>query len=287
MSVILPEKLPAYEELRKEGIILPAKPRGGRRLKIGLLNLMPLKEMAEIDYLRLLSFSPLDIELTLVSPATHRSRNTSAEHIANYYVTPRQALDKGLDGMIITGAPVEKIDFEQVDYWPELTGLFAELRDKHIPTLYICWGALAGLYYNHGVKKQIYTRKISGVYPHKAVNQSYILRGMDDRFYVPHSRYSGVDRDDVINAPGLKLIAESELSGVYMAESEEFPAVYVTGHSEYSPLTLDFEYHRDLAKGINPEIPANYYPDDDPDKEPMVLWRSHAHLLFSNWLNQL
>ncbi|MDE6303422.1 MAG: homoserine O-succinyltransferase [Paramuribaculum sp.] len=287
MSVILPAYLPAYEELRKEGILLPGKARGGRKLKIGLLNLMPLKQMAEIDYLRLLSYSPLDIELTLVSPATHRSRNTSAEHIATYYVTPQEALEKGLDGMIVTGAPVEKIDFEQVDYWPELTGLFAELRNRRIPTLYICWGALAGLYYHHAVPKQIFTRKISGVYPHRIVNQSYMLRGMDDKFYVPHSRYSGVDREDVTKAVGLRLIAESDQSGVYMAESEDFPAVYVTGHSEYSPLTLDFEYHRDMAKGINPEIPSNYYPDDDPDKEPMVLWRSHAHLLFSNWLNQL
>lgn len=287
MSVILPAYLPAYEELRKEGILLPGKARGGRTLKIGLLNLMPLKQMAEIDYLRLLSYSPLDIELTPVSPATHHSRNTSAEHIATYYVTPREALDKGLDGMIVTGAPVEKINFEQVDYWPELTELFAELRNKRIPTLYICWGALAGLYYHHAVPKRIFTRKISGVYPHRVVNQSYMLRGMDDKFYVPHSRYSGVDREDVIKAEGLRLIAESDLSGVYMAESEDFPAVYVTGHSEYSPLTLDFEYHRDMAKGINPDIPANYYPDDDPDKEPMVLWRSHAHLLFNNWLNQL
>lgn len=263
MSVILPEKLPAYEELRKEGIELPAAPRGARRLKIGLLNLMPLKQMAEIDYLRLLSYSPIDIELTLVSPATHHSRNTSAEHIAAHYVTPGEALEKGLDGMIITGAPVEKIDFEQVDYWPELTGLFAELRKRLIPTLYICWGALAGLYYHHSVPKRIYNRKISGVFPHSAVNKSYMLRGMDDRFYVPHSRYSGVERDDVIKAEGLRLIAESDISGVYMAESETFPAVYITGHSEYSPLTLDFEYHRDLAKGINPDIPSNYYPDDD------------------------
>lgn len=286
MAITTPGKLNAAEALAEEGIDIPGLSFGGRKLRIALVNLMPLKEMTETDFLRLLSSVPVDIELILVAPATHNSRNTSAEHIQAHYVDPEKMLSLNPDGVIITGAPVEKIPFEQVDYWPELTGMMNRLAEADIPALYICWGALAGLYHFHEIEKRQYERKISGVFPHRSLGERRdpVLRGMDDTFYVPHSRYCGVDLADVESCDSLIPVAAGEISGLYIAKAKQLPNYYVTGHSEYAPGTLDFEYHRDLDKGINTEIPANYYPGNNPDMAPEVRWRSHAHLLFANWL---
>ena len=285
MAVFTPGCLPACRELRNEGIDIESPVYGGRPLHIALVNLMPLKEMTETDFLRLLSSCSTDIRLTLVAPATHRSKNTAAGHIDAHYITPRQILDLMPDGVIITGAPVEKLDFEQVDYWPELTQMFDQLAERRVPSLYICWGALAGMYHLHSIPKRQYSAKISGVYPHRAAGSpDRLLRGMDDTFYVPHSRYCGVDVADVERCSGLAVVATGAGSGLYIAAATELPNYYVTGHSEYAASTLDFEYHRDLDKGIDPAIPVNYYPDDDPSRKPEIRWRSHAHLLFSNWI---
>lgn len=289
MAVFTPGVLTAHADLEKEGIELPGNVCGNTPLRIALVNLMPLKEMTETDFLRILSAMPTDIELILVAPATHRSRNTAADYIAAHYIDPRAMLALQPDGVIITGAPVEKIAFEDVDYWRELSGMMDALASARIPTLYICWAALAGIYHFHGIDKQQYARKISGVFPHRAATTPAdpILRGMDDVFYVPHSRYCGVSMSEAAESPSLVTVATGEGSGLYIARARDLPNYYVTGHSEYAPGTLDFEYHRDLDKGIDPDIPLNYYPDNNPDNRPEIKWRGQAHLLFVNWLGMV
>ena len=289
MAVYTPGVLTAHAELEKEGITLPGYECGNRPLRIALVNLMPLKEMTETDFLRILSAMPVDIELMLVAPATHRSRNTSADYIEAHYIDPEAMLALQPDGVIITGAPVEKIPFEEVDYWTELTAMIDALAATSIPTLYICWAALAGIYHFHGIGKQQYDRKISGVFPHRAATtpSDPIRRGMDDVFYVPHSRYFGVSMSEAAESMSLVTVAAGEGSGLYIARAKDLPNYYVTGHSEYAPGTLDFEYHRDLDKGINPDIPMNYYPDNNPDNRPEIKWRGQAHLLFVNWFGMV
>lgn len=258
------------------------------RLTIALVNLMPLKEMTEADFIRLLAPAPYDITLSLVAPVTHRSRNTTAEHIGRFYISPDEMLSLKPDGVIVTGAPVEMLDYETVDYWPELIAMMDGLRRLRIPAIYICWGAMAALYHHYGIAKQMYTRKISGVFPqYPAVENHELFRGMETPYMVPNSRYCGVSRTDIDNHPRLQVAAVSDESGVYMIDALDAPEHYILGHSEYAPGTLDFEYHRDLAKGINPSIPANYYPDDDPEREPVDRWHSHAVGLFTNWLSTL
>jgi homoserine O-succinyltransferase len=247
---------------------------------------MPLKIMTETDLLRLISNTPLQIELDFIDTDSHVSKNTPREHIETFYKKFDDIKHNNYDGFIITGAPVEKVDFEEVDYWEELTEIF-DWAKKHVTsTLYICWAALAGLYHHHGIPKYVLNKKISGVFEHRVRDErNPIFRGFDDVFYVPHSRYSEVRREDIEKVPELKIIAESDDSGVYMVMARGGREFFITGHSEYSPGTLDFEYHRDLEKGINPAIPVNYYLNDDPTQQPIVRWRSHANLLFSNWLN--
>lgn len=290
MSVIISKELPAVEELRAENIATIASEEYADKydnaLKIGLLNLMPLKPMTETDFIRLLAGSALDLELELINVGSHVSKNTPREHIERFYRNFDEIREKEYDGFIITGAPVEKIDFEEVDYWPELTEIFDWTRRNSRSTLYICWGALAGLYHHYGVPKHVFAPKISGVFKHTANEKgNAIFRGFDDEFYVPHSRYSEVRRQDIEQAEGLKIMSESPESGVYMVMGLEGREWFVTGHSEYAPGTLDFEYRRDCKKGLSPAIPANYYRDNNPDNEPVVKWRSHANLLFSNWIN--
>lgn len=290
MPVTVPEDLPAVETLRNENIFIidqnRAKTQDIRPLKIAILNLMPLKIMTETDLLRLLSNSPLQIEIDFIDVENHISKNTPREHIETFYKKFSEIRNEKYDGFIITGAPVEKKDFEEVDYWNELTEIFKWAKHHVTSTLYICWAAFAGLYYHHGVPKQIQDEKISGVFKHR-INDRFnpIFRGFDDEFYVPHSRYSFWNRDDIEKCEGLKILSEGAESGIYMVMANEGREFFVTGHSEYSPLTLDFEYHRDLDKGINPIVPKHYYEDDDPNKQPIVRWRSHANLLFTNWLN--
>lgn len=290
MPVRVPSSLPAVEALRNENIFVIDEQRASsqdiRPLKIAILNLMPLKIMTETDLLRLLSNTPLQIEIDLIEPDGHVCKNTPREHIETFYKKFDTIKGDNYDGFIITGAPVEKVDFEEVDYWQQLTEIFAWARTHVTSTLYICWAALAGLYFHYGIKKYVLDKKISGVFKHYIDDpRNPIFRGFDDEFYVPHSRYSEVHKEDIIKIPDLKIISESDASGIYMVMGRGGREFYITGHSEYSPMTLDFEYHRDLEKGINPHIPENYYPNDDPRKKPIVKWRSHANLLFSNWLN--
>lgn len=290
MPVRVPVSLPAVEALRSENIFVIDEQRASsqdiRPLRIAILNLMPLKIMTETDLLRLISNTPLQIELDFIDTDSHVSKNTPREHIETFYKKFDDIKHNNYDGLIITGAPVEKVAFEDVDYWQELTEIF-DWAKKHVTsTLYICWAALAGLYHHYGVPKYVLNRKISGVFKHHIDDElNPIFRGFDDVFYVPHSRYSEVRREDIEKIDGLKIIAESDESGIYMVMARGGREFFITGHSEYSPGTLDFEYHRDLEKGINPAIPANYYLNDDPTQQPIVRWRSHANLLFSNWLN--
>ena len=290
MPVRVPVSLPAVEALRSENIFVIDEQRASsqdiRPLRIAILNLMPLKIMTETDLLRLISNTPLQIELDFIDTDSHVSKNTPREHIETFYKKFDDIKHNNYDGLIITGAPVEKVAFEDVDYWQELTEIF-DWAKKHVTsTLYICWAALAGLYHHYGVPKYVLDRKISGVFKHHIDDElNPLFRGFDDVFYVPHSRYSEVRREDIEKIDGLKIIAESDESGIYMVMARGGREFFITGHSEYSPGTLDFEYHRDLEKGINPAIPANYYLNDDPTQQPIVRWRSHANLLFSNWLN--
>ena len=290
MPVRVPVSLPAVETLRSENIFVIDEQRASsqdiRPLRIAILNLMPLKIMTETDLLRLISNTPLQVELDFIDTDSHVSKNTPREHIETFYKKFDDIKHNNYDGFIITGAPVEKVDFEDVDYWQELTEIFAWAKTHVTSTLYICWAALAGLYYHYGIPKYVLDRKISGVFKHHIDDElNPIFRGFDDVFYVPHSRYSEVRRNDIEKVPELKIIAESDESGIYMVMARGGREFFITGHSEYSPNTLDFEYHRDLEKGINPAIPVNYYYNDDPSQQPIVRWRSHANLLFSNWLN--
>jgi len=290
MPVRVPVSLPAVEALRSENIFVIDEQRASsqdiRPLRIAILNLMPLKIMTETDLLRLISNTPLQIELDFIDTDSHVSKNTPREHIETFYKKFDDIKHNNYDGLIITGAPVEKVAFEDVDYWQELTEIF-DWAKKHVTsTLYICWAALAGLYHHYGVPKYVLDHKISGVFKHRIDDDlNPIFRGFDDEFYVPHSRYSEVRREDIEKVEGLKIIAESDESGIYMVMARGGREFFITGHSEYSPGTLDFEYHRDLEKGIKPAIPVNYYHNDDPTQQPIVRWRSHANLLFSNWLN--
>lgn len=290
MPVKVPVSLPAVEALKAENIFVIDDQRASsqdiRPLRIAILNLMPLKIMTETDLLRLISNTPLQVELDFIDTDSHVSKNTPREHIETFYKTFEEVKHNNYDGLIITGAPVEKVAFEDVDYWQELTEIF-DWAKKHVTsTLYICWAALAGLYYHYGVPKYVLNNKISGVFKHHIDDElNPIFRGFDDVFYVPHSRYSEVRREDIDNIPELKIIAESDESGIYMVMARGGREFFITGHSEYSPSTLDFEYRRDMEKGLNPSIPANYYLNDDPSQQPIVRWRSHANLLFTNWLN--
>lgn len=284
MALYTKNRLPAADILAGEGIVIPGPGYGGKPLEIALVNLMPLKERTETDFIRLLSACHTDINLTLVTPLSHKCRNTSQEYIDNNYIDLKEMIERRPDGVIVTGAPIEHLPFEEVDYWPELVDMMDTLAWMRIPTLYICWGALAGLYHHHGVMKLQYRQKVCGVFPHTSCTRDPLMRGMSDTFYVPHSRYSGVSLAEVQTCPTLKLLSVGDRSGMYIAAATEHPNYYITGHSEYAAETLDYEYHRDMKKGLNPDLPVNYYPDDDPSKKPEIKWRSHAHLLFNNWI---
>lgn len=291
MPVRVPSSLPAVETLREENIFVIDEQRAStqdiRPLRIAILNLMPLKIMTETDLLRLISNTPLQIELDFIDTDSHVSKNTPREHIDEFYKKFADIRHNNYDGLIVTGAPVEKVDFEEVDYWDELCEIFEWAKTHVTSTLYICWAAFAGLFYHYGVPKHVIDKKISGVFKHHVLDPTNpIFRGFDDEFYVPHSRFSEVRREDIERNPALRIIAESDdCPGVYIVMARGGREFFITGHSEYSPGTLDFEYHRDLEKGMSPAIPVNYYHNDDPAQGPIVRWRSHANLLFTNWLN--
>lgn len=290
MPLNLPDKLPAIEILKGENIFVIDSSRANqqdiRPLRMVVLNLMPLKITTETDLVRLLSNTPLQLEISFMKIKSHTSKNTPIEHMRTFYNDFDEMRHQKFDGMIITGAPVELMDYEEVSYWNEITEIFDWARTHVTSTFYICWAAQAGLYHHYGIPKYPLEKKKFGVYEHLALDPLHpIFRGFDDVFYVPHSRHTEVRKEDILNVPQLKLLSESEGAGVYMVEGREGREFFVTGHSEYSPFTLDVEYRRDKEKGLPIELPQNYYRDNDPTKEPLVRWRGHANLLFSNWLN--
>lgn len=290
MPLTLPDKLPAIDLLKKENIFVMDTTRATaqdiRPLRIAILNLMPLKITTETDLVRLLSNSPLQIELSFMKVKSHTSKNTPIEHMQAFYTDFEDMRDQKYDGFIITGAPVEHLDFEQVGYWEEMTEIFEWARHHVTSTLYICWAAQAGLYHHYGIPKYPLEKKMFGIFKHVVSNPELpIFRGFDDEFYIPHSRHTEIRREDIERRPELSILAESDESGVYMVMAREGREFFLTGHSEYSPLTLDTEYRRDLSKGLPIEIPQHYYRNDDPSQPPLVRWRGHANLLFNNWLN--
>jgi homoserine O-succinyltransferase len=289
MPVKIPSNLPARELLEKENIFVMSELRAAhqdiRPLKIAVLNLMPTKIQTETQILRLLGNTSLQVEITLMHMGTHESRNTPAEHLEAFYSTFEQIREQRFDGLVITGAPVENLEFEQVDYWPELTSVL-QWADTHVfSTLYICWGAQAGMFHHYGIPKYRLDKKMFGIYRHEILEpQEAIVRGFDEDFPAPQSRHTGTLREDILNA-GLRLVAESPEAGVYLAVSDDGRRVFVTGHPEYDRLTLKAEYERDKAKGLPIEVPKDYFPGNDPSAKPGVTWKSHAHLLYANWLN--
>ncbi|MDR2473880.1 MAG: homoserine O-succinyltransferase [Tannerella sp.] len=290
MPLNLKQNLPAIELLKKEHIFvmddLRASSQDIRPLKVVVLNLMPVKITTETDLVRLLSNSPLQVELDFMKIKGHQPKNTPIEHLMEFYKDFEIIGKQCYDGMIVTGAPVEQIDFEDVTYWEELKTIFNWSRTNVTSTLYICWAAQAGLYHFYGIPKYALTAKKFGVFPHRVLDPyQQIFRGFDDEFYVPHSRHTEIRREDILKVPSLKLLSESDQAGVYMVMARGGREFFITGHSEYSPVTLHDEYVRDLGKGLKIDIPANYYDDNDPTKQPVVRWRGHANLLFNNWLN--
>jgi homoserine O-succinyltransferase len=290
MPIRIPNDLPATEILQQENIFVMTQNRAItqdiRPLEIVLLNLMPTKIATETQLSRLLGNTPLQVHLELMHMSSHRSKNTSQEHLLNFYKSFDELKHRKFDGMVITGAPVEQMDFEDVDYWQELTEIMEWSKTNVHSTFHICWGAQAGLYYHYGIQKHPLTEKMFGVFEHKKdYPRSILLRGFDDIFFVPHSRHTTILREDIEAVPELKILASSETAGVYAIASKEGRQIFITGHSEYDPDTLKKEYFRDKNAGLPIKPPANYFPGDDDTKDPVVRWRGHANLLFSNWLN--
>lgn len=290
MPIKIPNDLPAVKILNDENIFVMTETRAItqdiRPLKILLLNLMPKKIETETQLSRLLGNSPLQVDFEFIHTKSHVSKNTSAEHLFTFYKTFDDVKDKTFDGMIITGAPVEQMPFEEVEYWDELCEIMEWTKTHVHSTFHICWGAQAGLYYHYGVNKYPLPEKLFGIFPHKAdYKKSMLLRGFDDVFMVPQSRHTTIKTEDVAAVPELKILASNEKCGIYAIATEGGKQIFITGHSEYDADTLKNEYLRDVAAGLPIHVPENYFPDDNPENEPLVTWRSHANLLYSNWLN--
>lgn len=289
MPIRVPSALPAMEVLQQEKIFVMDEKRAVaqdiRELKIAVLNLMPFKQETEVQLLRLLGNTPLQIEITLLRPISHDSKNTSKQYLEAFYKTFEEIKENTFDGLIITGAPVEQLAFENVIYWRELTEIMAWSKSHVTSTLHICWGAQAGLYYHYGIKKHSLPKKKFGVFEHEILHYEKILQGLDDIVYIPHSRHTGVAKEDIVACPELKLLLYSKEAGVALVSSNDGRQIFATGHAEYDPWTLGNEYKRDLSKNLPIDMPHNYYIDDEMEKGTCVRWRSHAYLLFSNWLN--
>ena len=290
MPIKIQNDLPVKKILEDENIFVMDESRAVsqdiRPLEIAILNLMPLKEDTELDILRVLSNFPIQLEITFLTTATHRGSHVDISHLNKFYQTFDDVKHRNFDGLIITGAPVEQLEFEEVTYWDELCRIFEWSKTHVYSTFHICWGAQAGLYYHYGIQKRQLPAKLSGVYLHRVIHRKKILmRGMDDEFYVPQSRYTGLDEEKVRSNPELYVVADSPEAGSYLILANSSRQVFVTGHSEYDRYDLDKEYKRDLAKGLNPDIPVNYYPDDDPAQEPILSWRSSSNCTYTNWLN--
>ncbi len=290
MPIKIPDNLPVRKDLEKEGIFLMEEERAMhqdiRPLKIAVLNLMPTKMQTEMQLLRLIGNTSLQIEVTLLHPESHIPKHTPMEHLERFYRGYSEIKNEYFDGLIITGAPVETVEFEEVDYWQELQQVMDYSKSNVFSTLHICWGAQAGLYHHYGVKKYPLPEKMFGIFPHKVYhNGMHLFRGFDDLFYAPHSRHTTVRREEIEQAEGLHILSESEEAGVGVVTAMEGRQVFITGHLEYDRDTLKAEYLRDVKRGLNIGKPRNYFPDDDPDSLPVVTWRAHAHLLFNNWIN--
>jgi homoserine O-succinyltransferase len=290
MPLNIPDKLPAIESLKKENIFVIDTSRAAtqdiRPLKIAFLNLMPIKITTETDLIRVLSNSPLQVELEFIKIKSHTSKNTPIEHMKAFYIDFDEIKKHKYDGLIVTGAPIELLEFEQVTYWDEMKEIFDWAKTNVTSSFFICWSAQAAMYHYYGVPKYPLDKKMFGVFEHTVIDPlNPIFRGFDDVFYAPHSRNTEIRKEDIDKVKELQILSESEDSGVYMATARKGREFFVTGHSEYNPDTLDTEYKRDVKKGLNIEIPCNYYKDNDPSKPAIVRWRSHANLLFTNWLN--
>ena len=290
MPVKVSNFLPAKKILEAENIFVMDESRAMtqdiRPLRIAILNLMPLKEDTELQLLRSFSNTPLQIEVTFLTTASYVGTNTPLSHLEQFYMTFEDVKEKKFDGLIITGAPVEQMEFEDVAYWEELKEIMNWSETNVTSTLHICWGAQAGLFHHYGVHKEMLPAKLSGVYRHRVLNRKEpLVRGFDDEFFAPHSRYTGISKEDVEKSGMFTVLAESDEAGYFILLAEGGKNIFVLGHPEYDRLTFDKEYKRDVAKGINPDIPVNYYPENDPEKKPLLMWRSHANALYSNWLN--
>lgn len=290
MPIKIPDSLPAKEVLSGENIFVMDESQAFhqdiRPLRIAILNLMPTKETTETQLLRLIGNSPLQVDVVLLHPSSHTSKNTSAEHLKSFYTTFDEISHRRFDGLIVTGAPVEQLEFEDVNYWEELKRIFEWSKHNVTSTMHICWAAQAGLYHHFGVRKVSLEEKCFGVFPHTlSHNNVKLLRGFDEVFHVPHSRHTDVSREDIEANPELQILAESEEAGVYLVATHDGRQIFVTGHSEYDPFSLKWEYDRDVAKGMDIALPKHYYPKDDPQRTPPAVWRAHANLLFANWLN--
>lgn len=292
MPIKVSDSLPAIEILNNENIFVITETRALtqdiRPLEIAVLNLMPTKVETETQLLRVLGNTPLQINVQFIHTKTHISKNTSKSHIETFYKTFDDIKDSKFDGLIITGAPVETMEFEDVDYWGELCQIMEWSKENVTSTFHICWGAQAALYYHYGVPKHEVPEKVFGVFEHTIPAEKkhkILLRGFDDTFYAPHSRHTCVEKEDILKVPSLEILAESDEAGVYIITDKNERRFFITGHSEYDADTLQKEYMRDVNKGLDIKVPKNYFPDDDPGKDPIVKWRSHANLLYSNWLN--
>jgi homoserine O-succinyltransferase len=290
MPIKIPGDLPAIKELTRENIFVMTEQRALhqdiRPLRIAILNLMPTKRETELQILRLLGGTPLQIEIEFLQVASHTPKNTPLSHMTTFYKKFDDIRDSCYDGLIITGAPVETLPFEDVDYWPELCEIMEWSNYNVYSSLHICWGAQAGLYFHYGIRKYSLDEKLSGIFAHRNMNPSHpIMRGFDDVFYVPHSRYTTVRMEEIVSKRAIRLLSASDAAGAYIAASVDCRKIFVTGHSEYECRTLASEYVRDIRKGLPAKMPAGYFPEDDPNNTPIVNWRSHAHLLFCNWVN--
>lgn len=290
MPIRIHHELPAYKSLQNENIFVMSKERAEhqdiRPLKIIILNIMPKKIETETQLMRLLSNTPLQVDIELLNLASHISKNTPENHLSNFYTTFENVKNNKYDGMIITGAPVEQLEFEEVDYWEEICSIMEWSKFNVFSTLHICWGAQAGLYYHFGIQKKLLPKKLFGVFEHKIeYNNSQLLKGFDDIFMVPHSRHTTIERSDIESDENLQILASSHDAGVYIAANKNGRQYFITGHSEYDRNTLAEEYLRDIEKGLEIDVPCNYFPENNPEKEPHFSWRCHANLMFSNWLN--
>lgn len=290
MPIRVQNDLPVKEILEKENIFVMDENRAThqdiRPLKVGLLNLMPLKEDTELQILRSMSNTPLQVDVTFVMVSSHKAKNTATSHLNKFYVSFEEIKKKKFDGFIITGAPVEQMKFEEVDYWNELVEIMEWTKTHVTSTLHICWGAQAALYHHFGINKIPLAHKLFGVFPHRVKNRKIpLVRGFDDIFYAPHSRHTTVSAEAIKAEPGLTILAESEEAGVFLSLANEGHQIFVMGHPEYDRLTLDTEYQRDKGKGLEIDLPKNYYPEDNSEQKPLLIWRSHANNMYTNWLN--